>query len=436
MPKNEPGSPNRFLYTPCVIASLLISLRIIPIYALFRYCSDTLILKLLVFICTFLLSNLLPLRVLWIWVIPMPELQEIFRAIQPGNLSPEQKKAFFAISTCRTEVLGSHVDNCESCGHIHISYNSCRNRHCPKCQYSKQQEWVDAQLVKLLPVSYFHVVFTLPKELNPIVLQNQSILYSILMKSAADTLLELAKDPKHLGAQIGVTEVLHTWGQNLAFHPHVHCLVPGGGLSQDGLNFIPSRKKFFIPVKVISDKFRGKFLDRLKVAWLNGKVKFYHSCAELALANNFLNLLSTLYQKDWVVNCKKPFKSPWYVVSYIGRYTHRVAISNSRILDFDGSTVLFRWKDYKDHNRVKLMRLEAAEFIRRFLLHVLPSGFTRIRHYGLLASKNVRTKLVRCQKLAGKRVAVPKVTKLVNTCPLCGGVMAFACLFNKPLAEP
>ncbi|MHB1167512.1 MAG: IS91 family transposase, partial [Carboxydocellales bacterium] len=228
----------------------------------------------------------------------------------------------------------------------------------------------------------------------------------------------------------------HTWGQNLAFHPHVHCLVPGGGLSKDGLRFILSRKKFFIPVKVISRKFKGKFLFYLEKAWSNGEIRFYNSCEYLTHGVNFLNLISSLRIKDWVVYCKKPFNSPWYVVSYLGRYTHRVAIANSRLVNFNGSTVSFKWKDYKDHNRVKLMTLEAKEFVRRFLLHVLPSGFTRIRHYGLLASKHVGTKLVRCIKLAGIRVVVPRIIKHVNTCALCGGVMTFASCINRPLPEP
>lgn len=240
----------------------------------------------------------------------MPELQDIFNSMKPVGLSPDQNKAFFAIASCRTDILGSHVDRCDSCNHIQISYNSCRNRHCPKCQDSKQQAWIEDQLAKLLPVGYFHVVFTIPQELNAVVLQNQELLYSILMKSAGDTLIELAKDPKYLGALTGVTAVLHTWGQNLAFHPHVHCLVPGGGLTQDGLRFISSRKKFFIPVKVLSRKFRCKFLFHLKQAWKNGEIKFYNNCEYLGQEMNFHNLLSGLYQKDWVVYCKKPFKSP------------------------------------------------------------------------------------------------------------------------------
>jgi len=356
---------------------------------------------------------------------PMPEIQNIFNSFKPLSLSPNQKKAFYAIKSCRTESIGSHIDRCDSCGHLHISYNSCRNRHCPKCQGSKQQEWVNSQLTKLLPVGYFHVVFTLPQELNPIIYQNQKLLYSILIKSASDTIVELARDPKFLGAQTGVTSVLHTWGQNLAFHPHVHCIVPGGGLSNDGLRFISSSKKFFLPVRVISRKFRGKFLFYLKEAWNNGKIELFNDATQLANGFNFLNFINCLYLKDWVVYCKKPFKSPWHVVNYLGRYTHRVAISNSRIVDFDETTVTFKWKDYKD-NKVKLMDLKVEEFVRRFLLHVLPSGFTKIRHYGILSSRNIGTKLVLCIKLTGKRPFVPKIIKRPLRCPLCGQIMVFA----------
>jgi len=265
-------------------------------------------------------------------------------------------------------------------GHIDISYNSFRNKHCPKCQGSKQKEWVQAQLSKLLPVPYFHVVFTLPNQLNTIIYQNQKPLYSLLMKAAGDTIVELARNPKFLGAQTGTTVVLHTWGQNLAFHPHVHCIVPGGGLSKDGLRFICSGKKFFIPVKVLSRKFRGKFLFYLKQAWDKGNIKLFGDALELSYGANFPNLIDSLYQIDWVAYCKKPFKSPDIVVKYLGRYTHRVAISNSRIVNFDGSSVTFKWKDYKEQNKVKLMTLKTEEFTRRFLLHVLPSGFTKIRH--------------------------------------------------------
>jgi len=366
----------------------------------------------------------------------MPEIQDIFFAIKPSGLSPDQNKAFFSIGHCRTSTLGSHLDSCDSCSNIEISYNSCRNRHCPKCQGSKQKNWVAAQLSKLLPIGYFHVVFTLPRELNSLIYHNQRLLYAILLQAAGDTLVELARDAKFLGAQIGVTTILHTWGQNLAFHPHVHCLVPGGGLSKDGLRFIPSSKKFFLPVKVVSRKFRGKFLALLKKAWFAGELQFFKDTNELNDELNFLNFLDALYQKEWVVYCKKPFKSPWHVMSYLGRYTHRVAISNARIVGFDGDYVSFKWKDYKDHNRMKLMTLEAEEFVRRFLLHILPSGFTKIRHYGLLASRNVSTKLALCLRLLGIGPVIPPMAKYVKTCPHCGGTMAYARMLDHSLEEP
>lgn len=289
---------------------------------------------------------------------------------------------------------------------------------------------------KLLPVGYFHVVFTLPRQLNTIVFQNQSIMYSILLKSAGDTITELAKDPKFLGAKTGATAVLHTWGQNLCFHPHVHCIVPGGGLSSDGLRFITSRKKFFIPVKVLSKMFRGKFLFHLKEAWKHGDIKLFNDAKELSYGLNFLDLINSLYQVDWVVYCKKPFKSPGHVVKYLGRYTHRVAISNRRIVGFKENTVSFKWKDYKDGGKLKIMTLDIKEFVRRFLLRVLPSGFTKIRHYGIFSSRNISTKLALCIRLAGIRPAMPKVVKHYLACPLCGGVMVFSGLLSDAYALP
>ncbi len=359
----------------------------------------------------------------------MSKIQCIFSHIHPKNMSPDQAKTFYAIKNCRTATLGAHVNRCQSCEHTEILYNSCRNRHCPICQNSKQHEWVQKQLSKLLPIPYFHVVFTLPQELNTIILQNQQLLYSILMKSAANTLKELAQTPKFLGAQIGITSVLHTWGQNLSFHPHLHCIVPGGGLSNDGLRFIQSSKKFFIPVKVISRKFRGNFLYHLKQAWNEGKIKLFNNALELLADNNFLNFLTTLYNKDWIVFCKKPFNSPHHVVKYLGRYTHRVAISDARIQEFDDSMVIFKWKDYKDHSKVKFMKLQADEFVRRFLLHVLPSGFTKIRHYGILSSRNINTKLLLCIKLTNGSKPALQESKSENLCPVCGGPVVLAGLF-------
>ena len=362
----------------------------------------------------------------------MPELQDIFNQVQPNSLSPSQAKAFHMIRRCRTSSLGYHSEVCTECGSVDVSYNSCRNRHCPKCQHSVQQKWVDAQMAKLLPVGYFHIVFTLPQELNTLMLQNQKLLYSLLLQAAGHTLVELAKDRKFLGATTGVTSVLHTWGQNLSFHPHIHCIVPGGGLSKDGLRFVRSRKKFFIPVKVISRKFRGKFLDLLRKAYNNRELAFFKDATKLSGKDNFQDFLDDLYTKDWVVFCKKPFKSPAHVVKYLGRYTHRVAISNSRIKSFDGKNVSFAWKDYKDGNKSKVMTLSASEFTRRFLLHVLPDGLTKIRHYGILSSRNIGRKLQRCMRLTRIKVLKPTPFQYKKICRDCGGSHFVTLLFPKP----
>lgn len=350
----------------------------------------------------------------------MPELQDIFNQLSLRSLSPSQAKAFHMIRHCRTPSLGTHFQVCTECGSLDVSYNSCRNRHCPKCQQAVQEQWVNAQMAKLLPVGYFHLVFTLPKELNTLVFQNQHRLYALLLQAAGHTLVELAKDPKFLGATIGVTSVLHTWGQNLSFHPHAHCIVPGGGLSQDGLRFVRSSKKFFIPVKVISRKFKGKFLHLLKQAYEQRELAFFNEASSLSIKDNFQAFIDPLYAKDWVVFCKKPFKSPAHVVKYLGRYTHRVAISNSRIKSFDGETVTFAWRDYKDGNKSKLMTLRVSEFARRFLLHVLPDRFVKIRHYGILCSRNMGTKLLKCRKLTGSKPLEPKPHHYTKTCRECG----------------
>lgn len=371
----------------------------------------------------------------------MTELQDIFKSVQLKRLSPVQAKAFHRIRLCRTSALGAHALVCSECGSKDVSFNSCRDRHCPKCQHSVQQVWVEAQMSKLLPVGYFHIVFTIPQELNTMVLQNQKLLYSLLIQSAGHTLIELARDPNYLGATIGVTSVLHTWGQNLSFHPHAHCIVPGGGLSNDGLRFVRSRKKFFLPVKVISDKFRGKFLALLKQAYEREEIVFFNEASKLALRNNFLALVKPLYDMNWVVFCKKPFKSPAHVVRYLRRYTHRVAISNSRILSFDGQSVSFAWKDYKDGNKSKVMTLDVAEFSRRFLLHVLPNRFVKIRHYGLLCSRNINSKLFQCMKLSKPKSLqlTIKSRKNVRSCRTCGSTHVMTILvprFSGPAASP
>lgn len=363
----------------------------------------------------------------------MVELQDVFNQHgvtyrQNHKLFPNQLKAMRAIENCRTSALGAHIDECDECGYARISYNSCRNRHCPKCQTLKKELWIDARKDDLLDVGYFHVVFTIPDTLNSIAYQNQEVVYKILFKAAAETLTELSADKKYLGAQIGITEVLHTWGQNLVHHPHVHCIVPGGGLNSCG-RWVNTRKKFFIPVKVLSRKFRGKFLYYLKRASL----EFYGSISYLQDRPAFNDLVSSLRQKEWIVYCKPPFKNAGCVVEYLGRYTHRVAISNNRILKLEKGIVTFKWRDYRDNNKQKNMDLTADEFIRRFLVHILPDGFTKIRHYGLLSPVNKSTKLKLCKKLTNtlvrdiprvKTSAVELLKKLtgkdITLCPCCG----------------
>ena len=297
------------------------------------------------------------------------------------------------ITQCRTAALGGHLDQCDACGHQRISYHSCRDRHCPKCQSIARHDWLEKRLATLLPIPYFHVVFTIPQELNALALGNQTILFNILFASAARTLQQVAATPRHLGAEIGFTAVLHTWGQNVLFHPHLHCVVTGGGLSPDGQSWIAARERFFLPIKVLGRLFRGKFLAALRQAYDAGQLKLAGSTAELSRPRAWRQFLDRLYKKNWVVYAKPPFAGPEYVFRYLGRYTHRVAISNQRILAVDDGQVTFTLKNYSAAGNREQMTVEAVEFIRRFLLHVLPQAFTRIRHFGLCAGRNVRTKL-------------------------------------------
>jgi hypothetical protein len=313
-----------------------------------------------------------------------------------------------AIEICRTAELGGHVDECDTCGHISVSYNSCRNRHCPKCQFLRKEQWLEARKEDLLPIPYFHVVFTIPDELNPLALRNRRTLYGILFRSASETLMELGRDPKHLGAQIGFIGILHTWGQNLMDHPHIHCIVSGGGLSPDGQKWVPSRNKFFLPVKVMSRLFRGKFLDYLQRGCDSGSLVFPGNVGTLQEAEAFREFMRGLYRKEWVVYCKPPFKDAEGVLQYLGRYTHRVAIANHRIVKLQDNKVSFSWRDYADGNRKKIMTLEAFEFIRRFLLHVLPDRFVKVRYYGLLGSRNRKANLVKCREFLG--VSIEKLS--------------------------
>lgn len=315
------------------------------------------------------------------------------------RVSPPQWKVMWRITACRTAALGGHLDECNPCGYQRISYNSCRDRHCPKCQGPERANWIEQRIARLLPVPYFHVVFTLPKELNQLFLRNMRVLVRILFAAAAATLKELARDEKHLGGEIGVTAVLHTWGQNLQLHPHLHCVVTGGGLSKDRTRWIHGQESYLLPVKVLSPLFRGKFLDALHRAWKAGELELKGSTGDLVDPSTWGVFKNLLYRKSWVVYAKPPFGSAERVLRYLGRYTHRVAISNHRIVSFADGKVTFVVKDYADGGKRKLMTLDAEEFIRRFLLHVLPKGLTRIRHYGLCAGRNVKTKLATARQL-------------------------------------
>ena len=303
------------------------------------------------------------------------------------------------IASCRTAALGGHVDRCDACGYERISYNSCRNRHCPKCGSLAKEKWLRARKKELLPVAYFHVVFTLPDDLNALILINQRVMYALLFKAAAETLLHLGRDKKHLGAELGLIAVLHTWGQNLMDHPHVHCIVPGGGLSQDGMRWIASRNNFFIPVRVLSQVFRGKFLEQLKKAYRVRRIKCVGKASSLECKATFQKLLDRLYNKEWIVYAKQPFGGPEQVLAYLGRYTHRVAISNHRLVGMTDGKVSFRWRDYRDQDKEKIMTVEAGEFLRRFLLHILPDGLCKIRYYGLLSNRKRKDQLDKCRTL-------------------------------------
>ena len=291
------------------------------------------------------------------------------------------------------------MEQCTQCGHQQNAYNSCRNRHCPKCQAAARKEWTQKRAAELLPVEYFHVVFTLPEQLSALALQNKRVIYGLLFRAASETLLKIADDPKHLGAAIGFLAVLHTWGQTLQHHPHLHCVVPGGGLSQDRSRRIGCRKGFFLPVKVLSRLFRGKFVASLKAANEQGRLVFHGQLKHLAERDHFASLLNQVSKLEWVVYAKRPFGGPVQVLKYLARYTHRVAISNQRLVSLSEGEVTFRWKDYADGNAVKEMTLDVREFTRRFLLHVLPRGFVRIRHYGLLANRCRSERIECCRKL-------------------------------------
>ncbi|MBD9668854.1 IS91 family transposase [Variovorax sp. VRV01] len=358
-----------------------------------------------------------------------------WRNAQRGHLSLGQLKVMSAIEQCRSAALGGHVLRCEGCGQDQIAYNSCRNRHCPKCQASAAQRWLQARQADLLPVDYYHVVFTLPAPISAIAYYNKAEIYALLLDAAAETLLTIAADPKHLGASIGATLVLHTWGSALTHHPHVHGIVPGGGLSPDGGRWIACRPGFFLSVRVLSRLFRRRFLEALGQLHRAGRLRFFGEFAALTDAHAFADWLAPLRKCEWIVYAKRPFAGPEAVLAYLSRYTHRVAISNSRLVAMDEQGVTFRWKDYraKGRTRRKTMTLDADEFMRRFLLHVLPGGFHRIRHYGFLANGNRATSLARIRELLGQEAdAVAQIASLdaepchpqpTFVCMHCGAAM-------------
>ncbi|HKQ84310.1 MAG TPA: IS91 family transposase [Steroidobacteraceae bacterium] len=382
----------------------------------------------------------------------MLEVADIFRAHGPAwrrtvHLSLGQLKVMSAIEQCRSAALGGHVLRCSGCARTEIAYNSCRNRHCPRCQGNAARRWLEARQADLLPVEYYHVVFTLPAAISTIAWYNKRVIYGLLFDIAADTLRTIAADPRHLGAQIGATLVLHTWGSALTHHPHVHGIVPGGGLSSDGERWIGCRPGFFLPVRVLSRLFRRRFLEALEAAHRHGQLQFFGEYAALADPSTFARWLAPLRTCEWVVYAKRPFAGPKAVLEYLSRYTHRVAISNQRLVSFDERGVTFRWKDYraKGHTRYKTMTLEAGEFMRRFLLHVLPGGFHRIRHYGLLANPVRRASLAKVRELlhvtpepdppSGAPVVAPRAAFI---CRHCGAPMIVIDILQRtaPIRAP
>jgi hypothetical protein len=371
---------------------------------------------------------------------PALEVADIFRRYGPqyrhthaASLSQAQRRVMRAIETCRTAALGGHVEQCDTCGHQRIAFNSCRDRHCPKCQSLARAQWLEERRAELLETEYFHVVFTLPQEIAAIAYQNKRGVYSILFRATAETLRTIAADPKHLGAEIGFLAVLHTWGQTLLHHPHLHCIVPGGGIAPDGSRWIAGRPGFFLPVRVLSRLFRRLFLEQLAHAFTVGQLQFAGALAALHEPQAFATYLAPLRQREWVVYAKKPFGSAQRVLDYLGRYTHRVAIANNRLLSMEDEQITFRWKDYRQQDKQKRLTLTAPEFMRRFLLHVLPGGFQRIRHFGFLGNRYRQEKLALCRRLLAMSpstpVSPPRVDyrdryeqltgKSLRVCPLC-----------------
>ena len=386
------------------------------------------------------------------------EVADVFRHFGPAfrdqhgaSLSAAARRAMIAIESCRTAALGGHVERCGDCGHQRIAYDSCRNRNCPKCQGLARAKWLEDRQAELLDVPYFHVVFTVPQQIEVIAFQNQVVVYDILFRAVSETLRRIATDPKHLGAEIGFLAVLHTWGQNLMHHPHLHCLVPGGGIAPDGKSWIACRPGFFLPVRVLSRMFRGLFLHYLEKAFADGELNFFSAHRHLHEPVAFRRYLAPAHGTDWVVYAKRPFAGPAQVLDYVGRYTHRVAISNNRMVSMDDGKVRFRWKDYRDGSSQKIMTLEAGEFIRRFLIHVLPDGFHRIRYYGFLGNCHRVRKLALCRELLGMvtpasadppadyRDRFEALTgRSLRVCPLChaGIMVVIDCIARPKVCQP
>ena len=382
---------------------------------------------------------------------PALEVADIFRNHGPawrqanaGHVSRDQLKVMSAIENCRTAALGGHVLRCENCAHIEIAYNSCRNRHCPKCQAAAAKQWLAAREAELLPVPYFHVVFTLPARIADIAYQNKAVIYDLLLKLSAETLITIAADPKRLGVRIGFVSVLHSWGSALTHHPHVHMIVPGGGFSRDGSKWVSCRPRYLLPVPVLSCLFRRLFLEKLAAAHAAGELKFFGNHVRLANAQAFAAYLAPLRNSKWVLYCKRPFGGPKQVLRYLARYTHRVAISNRRLIACDDNGITFKWKDYrrKGSERYQVMTLATSEFVRRFLLHVLPTGFHRIRYYGLLASPSRAANIARARELLATSLLLTDALKAASTdpnpsqtaphpCPCCGGPMSIIERFER-----
>jgi hypothetical protein len=383
---------------------------------------------------------------------PPLEVADIFRRHGPayiqardGKIGRVERRVMSAIELCRTAELGGHVEGCRSCGTMRVAYNSCRNRHCPRCQGAIARDWLEARAGDLLPVPYFHVVFTLPTEIAAIAFQNKEVVYGVLFRTAAETLRIIAADPRHLGAGIGLIAVLHSWGQTLSYHPHLHCIVPGGGPSPDGRRWIACRPNFFLPVRVLSRLFRRLFLEALRAAYEAGRLHFFGDIADLIDPQSFARRMKAAGCRDWVVYAKPPFGGPEQVLAYLSRYTHRVAIANSRLVSMEDGKVTFRWRDYRHGRRPRQMTLDAGEFIRRFLLHVLPDGFHRIRHYGFLANGQRTARLAACRALLGASAPetatvrarpAKTVAPTPRICPCCGGPMVTLTVWYHGQAPP